>query len=399
MAILWRDAIAQHHVNLRAQGLWRERSLMSASQGGKSSINGQELVNFSSNDYLGLSQNPALVERGQQALAAYGVGSGASHLVCGHHSLHHQLEHSLAEFVGAERALLFSSGYMANLALAHALCNKGDLLLMDKLNHASLIDSAKLSGAIFKRYAHADTGHAERVMQNASFDRCLIASDGVFSMDGDIAPIEQLAGLSKANSGLLLIDDAHGFGVLGSEGRGALNCRGLSPSGDILLMATLGKAFGGYGAFVAGDEIFIDHLIQTARTYIYTTALPPLLSACALEALSIVKDGALQDKLSQNISHFKAVAHERKLSLMPSLTAIQPIVIGSNQAASSISQALRDSGFYVSAIRPPTVPKNTARLRVTLSASHSFEQIDALLSCLSMNLNVLAPTRIGLLDE
>ena len=201
--------------------------------------------------------------------------------------------------------------------------------------------------------------------------------------------------MSKANHGMLLIDDAHGFGVLGNQGRGSLEQHGFSPTGDVLMMATLGKAFGGYGAFVAGDEIFIEHLIQTARTYIYTTALPPMLAASSLEALRIVQDGALQAKLSQNISHFKAIASEQKLSLMPSSTAIQPIMVGSNELASSISKALYDSGFYVSAIRPPTVPKNTARLRVTLSASHSFDQIDALLACLSKQVKTFDPTPSG----
>lgn len=391
----WRDAIAQHHVSLRAHGLWRERSLVRATQGVKSSIGNRELINFSSNDYLGLAQNTSLIHKSRQALEVFGVGSGASHLVCGHHTLHHQLEQSLAEFVGAERALLFSSGYMANLALAQAFCSKDDLLLMDKLNHASLIDSAKLSAASFKRYAHADMGHAEKILQKMSFNRCLIASDGVFSMDGDIAPIEYLIKLSKDNSGLLLIDDAHGFGVIGAQGRGSLNQEGLSPTGDMLMMATLGKAFGAYGAFVAGDSIFIEHLIQTARTYIYTTAQPPMLAASALEALRIVQDGALQDKLSQNISRFKAIAGERNLPLMASSTAIQPVMIGSNELAMSIGNALFDSGFYVSAIRPPTVPKNTARLRITLSASHTFDQIDALLSCLSKHANMFDPTRGG----
>lgn len=389
MTTPWRDAIAQHHVTLRAHGLWRERSMMVSTPGGESSIDSRQLINFSSNDYLGLSQNAALIQKSQEAIEAYGVGSGASHLVCGHHALHHQLEQSLAEFVGAERALVFSSGYMANLALAQAFCSKGDLLLMDKLNHASLIDSAKLSAATFKRYAHADIGHAERILQKASFSRCLISSDGVFSMDGDIAPIKQLTDLSKANCGLLVVDDAHGFGVLGDQGRGVLNQQGFSPTGDVLMMATLGKAFGCYGAFVAGDAIFIEHLIQTARTYIYTTALPPMLAASSLEALRVVQNGDLQAKLSQNISYFKARACERELSLMPSSTAIQPIMVGSNEMALSISKALYDSGFYVSAIRPPTVPKNTARLRVTLSASHSFDQIDALLSCLSKQVKKL----------
>ncbi len=395
MITSWRDAIVLHHDALRAQGLWRERSMLHATQGAEASIDNRELINFSSNDYLGLAQNASLIDKSKKALNVYGVGSGASHLVCGHHALHQQLEQSLAEFVGAERALVFSSGYMANLALAQAFCNKGDLLLMDKLNHASLIDSAKLSAASFKRYAHADTAHAEKILHKASFNRCLIASDGVFSMDGDIAPIEQLIVMSKANHGMLLIDDAHGFGVLGNQGRGSLEQHGFSSTGDVLMMATLGKAFGGYGAFVAGDEIFIEHLIQTARTYIYTTALPPMLAASSLEALRIVQDGALQAKLSQNISHFKAIASEQKLSLMPSSTAIQPIMVGSNELASSISKALYDSGFYVSAIRPPTVPKNTARLRVTLSASHSFDQIDALLACLSKQVKTFAPIPSG----
>lgn len=379
----WRDAIAEHHVNLRAHGLRRERSIVSTVQGVESIINNRDLVNFSSNDYLGLAHNASLIQKSKQALAAYGVGSGASHLVCGHHALHHQLELELAGFVGAERALLFSSGYAANLAIAQAFCDKRDLLLMDKLNHASLIDSAKLSAATFKRFAHADLDHAAKILQKASFNRCLIASDGVFSMDGDIAPIEKLVALSKDNRGLLFIDDAHGFGVLGSCGQGTLNDSGFSPTGELLMMATLGKAFGGYGAFIAGDEIFIEHLIQTARSYIYTTALPPMLAASAIEALRIVRDGSRRSKLAQNIQHFKHAARELNIPIMPSSTAIQPILVGSNESASGLSNALYNHGYYVSAIRPPTVPKNTARLRVTLSSSHSCDQIDALLSCIS----------------
>jgi len=342
------------------------------------------LLNFSSNDYLGLANHPELIEAAKQSLEQWGVGSGASHLVCGHLEPHHKLEQKIASFVGAERAVLFSTGYMANLAVATALTSKRDLILQDKLNHASLIDGARLSDAQFKRYAHGNVSHAQTILASSRCDKALIMTDGVFSMDGNIAPLIQLKQLSDDHDALLFIDDAHGLACMGESGRGALELAGLTPCENVLLMGTLGKAVGSFGAFVAGDALYIEQLIQSARSYIYTTAIPPVVAATSMASIELIEQQGtvLRDSLERNIEQFKRGAQELGLTLMDSNSAIQPLVLGDEDKALALSARLYDQGFLVTAIRPPTVPKGSARLRFTLSASHSSDQITQLLNAL-----------------
>ena len=384
MSTQWQKNIADRQQSLKSNSLWRSRREVASAQQASITVNDDSLVNFSSNDYLGLANNPSLIKAAQQAVEQWGVGSGASHLVCGHQSPHHQLEERLANFVGAERALLFSTGYMANLAVATALASKQDIILQDKLNHASLIDGARLSDAQFKRYAHTDIEHAENILQRTEFDKALLMTDGVFSMDGNIAPLTELKKLADNYQGLLLVDDAHGLACMGQTGRGALELSGLSPQDNVLLMGTLGKAVGSFGAFVAGDASYIEQLIQSARSYIYTTAMPPGVAATSLASIELIEQGGAQMRsaLQHNINHFKEGVLRLGLTLMPSDSAIQPLVLGDEERAIRLSDALYDQGFLVTAIRPPTVPKGSARLRFTLSAPHSLKQIDELLSVL-----------------
>jgi len=384
----WRESVASRHQATLDAGLWRTRKTLSSEQGVETIIDGRSVINFSSNDYLGLAAHEFLKQAAAKACRDFGVGSGASHLVCGHHQLHHQLEAELATFVGAERSILFSSGYMANLAMASTFLTKGDLLLQDKFNHASLIDGAKLSASQFKRYAHCDVEHAATLLNANEFNRCMIATDSVFSMDGDIAPLRQLQLLAANHQALLLIDDAHGFGLMGAAGRGALSSQGLSPVAEVLMMGTLGKALGCYGAFVAGDALYIEHLKQFARPYIYTTALPPSVPASVLAALSVLAEegNTLRARLDANISYFKQVAGQHAVTLRPSSTAIQVVIIGDSNQAVNISSALFNQGINLTAIRPPTVARGSARLRVALSAAHTFGQIDRLVELLSQQM-------------
>lgn len=391
----WRESVASKHQAALDAGLWRTRKTLSSHQGVETMIDGRSVINFSSNDYLGLASHEFLKQAAAKACRDFGVGSGASHLVCGHHQLHHQLEFELARFVGAEQSILFSNGYMANLAIASTFLSKGDLLLQDKLNHASLIDSAKLSASQCKRYAHCDLEHAAKLLDTNEFNRCMIVTDSVFSMDGDIAPLRQLQLLASKQQALLMVDEAHGFGLMGGAGQGALSSLGLSPVADVLMMGTLGKALGCYGAFVAGDALYIEHLKQFARPYIYTTALPPSVSASVLAALSVLAEEGdmLRARLDANIRYFKRVAGQHAVTLRPSTTAIQVVIIGDADHAVAISSALFDQGINLTAIRPPTVARGSARLRVALSAAHTFDQIDRLVELLSQQLK---QNRVGL---
>ena len=381
----WFDALEKRQRILKDASLWRSRRELNSPQQARINVSGSSLVNFSSNDYLGLANLPELSSVACREVQQWGIGSGASHLVCGHQAPHHKLEQSLADFVGAERAILFSTGYMANIAVASALTTKRDLILQDKLSHASLIDGARLSDAKFKRYAHGNSEHAKTLLNNTKFENALLMTDGVFSMDGNVAPLDELTQLIDEKEALLLVDDAHGFACLGASGKGALELFGLTPTGNILLMATLGKAVGSFGAFVAGDEIFIEQLIQTARSYIYTTALPPAVAATSNAAIEYIAHNGetLRKSLLANINQFKQGINKIGLELMPSESAIQPLVLGDEQRALAFSHALQEQGFLVSAIRPPTVPKGSARLRFTLSVSHSSGDIDRLLQAVN----------------
>jgi 8-amino-7-oxononanoate synthase len=345
---------------------------------------GRELTDFSSNDYLGLAGHPALADAMSECAARTGSGSGASHLVSGHGHEHAQLEEELAAFTGRERALLFSNGYMANLAVMTVLAGRGERVLLDRLCHASLIDGARLSGAAFRRYAHADAGAAARLAAADPGHTCLIATDGVFSMDGDVAPLPQLAQTARAHGLWLIVDDAHGLGVLGTTGRGALEVYGLDAGAVPVLVGTLGKAFGSYGAFVAGSASLIELLIQKARTYIYTTALPEAVAAATRAALKVAQaEGWRRERLSALTARFRAAAAVAGVPLTASATPIQPIVLGDAAAALNAQRTLAQAGFWVVAIRPPTVPPGGARLRVTLSAAHTDAQVDELVTHLA----------------
>jgi 8-amino-7-oxononanoate synthase len=368
---------------LQQDGLYRRRRITDSAQGAELTIDGRTLLNFCSNDYLGLAAHPALREAFIDAAQHWGVGSGAAHLINGHSRVHHELEEALAEFSGYPRALLFSTGYMANLGVAQALCGRGDAVFEDRLNHASLLDAGLLSGARLQRYAHNDTADLDARLAAREKGEKLVASDGVFSMDGDLAPLPDLVGSCKRQDAWLMIDDAHGIGVLGQEGRGSLEHHDLPTDAVPIYMATLGKALGSAGAFVAGSEDLIEYLIQKARTYIYTTASPPAVAAATLRSLQLVREeGWRREHLARLIQRFRSAAEQLGLPLMDSPTPIQPLLVGDSQRASTMSQGLLERGILVSAIRPPTVPQGTARLRITLSAAHEESQIDRLLDAL-----------------
>lgn len=346
-------------------------------------VDGVELLDFAGNDYLGLSADAAL--RGAwSAAATAGVGAGASHLVSGHHASHARLERYLAEWLGAPRALLLGSGYAANLAVLQALLGADDTCVQDRLNHASLIDGARLAGCRLLRYPHADVAAAERQLARVAGGLALLATDGVFSMDGDLAPLAELATLARRHAALLYVDEAHALGVLGPHGAGSVAAAGLDHRDVSLRLCTLGKAIGGYGAVLVGDGDLIEYLLQTARPYIYTTALPPALAETLCVAVERARDGdSLRAQLYAHIERFRVGAERLGLPLLSSCTPIQPLLLGDNARTVAVAEALRARGFWVGAIRPPTVPVGRARLRITLSAAHTGDQVEALLAALA----------------
>ncbi len=367
---------------LKEKSLYRLRRVLAGPQGPEVTLKGRRYLNFSSNDYLGLAAHPALAEAARRGLAEYGLGSGAAHLVTGHSAAHHAFEEELAAFTGRQRSLLFSSGYMANLGVASALLKRGDRVLEDRLNHASLLDAGLLSGARFARYEHGDVADLQKHLVEID-GRTLVMTDGVFSMDGDVAPLPGLARTAENAGAFLMVDDAHGFGVLGKHGRGSLEHHGLGPADVPVLMGTLGKACGGFGAFVAGSDALVESLIQGARTYIYTTATPPALAEAGRAALKLLQsEGWRRDTLHALITRFRAGAAQLDLKLLPSETAIQPLLVGESAAALKLADALRQQGILAVAIRPPTVPAGSARLRLTLTAAHTGAQVDRLLEAL-----------------
>jgi len=367
----------------RQQHLYRSRSVINGPQDVELQCNGKQLLSFCSNDYLGLANHPALIQSMQQGAERYGVGSGASHLVTGHSAAHHQLEEALAEFTQRPRALLFSSGYLANLGVISALATKRDTLHEDRLNHASLIDAARLSDATLRRYPHIDSDALNKRLAKQGDSNPFIITDGVFSMDGNIAPLPQLATAAASHNATLMVDDAHGIGVIGDHGRGAIEHFNLSLDDVPILVGTLGKAFGTFGAFVAGSDELIETLIQQARSYIYTTALPPAVAHATLTSLKLIETEAWRrEHLQTLIKRFRDGAQQLGLNLMPSTTPIQPLIIGDSETALHISEQLQQQGVLISAIRPPTVPEGTARLRITFSASHTEAHIGQLLSAL-----------------
>ncbi|MEE4692803.1 8-amino-7-oxononanoate synthase [Pseudomonas viridiflava] len=366
----------------RHEHLYRQRPLLQTPQGPLVVVDGKPLLAFCNNDYMGLANHPEVIAAWQAGAERWGVGGGASHLVIGHSTPHHELEEALAEMTGRPRALLFSNGYMANLGTVTALVGQGDTVLEDRLNHASLLDAGLLSGARFSRYLHNDVTSLESRLKTAVGDT-LVVTDGVFSMDGDVADLPALSRAAKAKGAWLMVDDAHGFGPLGANGAGLVEHFGLSMEDVPVLIGTLGKSFGTSGAFVAGSEELIETLIQFARPYIYTTSQPPALACATLKSLELLRtEQWRREHLSHLIRQFRQGAEQLGLQLMDSFTPIQPILIGDAGRALRLSQLLRERGVMVTAIRPPTVPVGSARLRVTLSAAHTEAQVQLLLNAL-----------------
>jgi len=371
----------------RNSSLYRTRQIIDGPQGVSVRLEGREYLSFCSNDYLGLANHPDVVAAFHRGLDRFGAGSGAAHLITGHSRAHHELEAALADFVRRPRALLFSTGYMANLGVLAALAGRGSQVFEDRGNHASLLDGARLSGARLVRYRHADAVDLARRLESASGTDSVVATDGVFSMDGDIAPLPALAQTAAAHAAWLLVDDAHGLGVIGPQGRGSLAACGLGMDQVPILMGTLGKAFGTFGAFVAGSEELVETLIQEARTWIYTTAPPPAIAVATLAALRLAEsEDWRRAHLQLLVQRFRAGAARLGLNLCDSATPIQPVIVGTSEAALRWSAALRESGILITAIRPPTVPEGTARLRITFSATHSEAQVDRLLDTLEQTL-------------
>ena len=380
-----RHTLQEFLASQTAQHLYRKRSIVDSPQDVELMLDGKPYLNFCSNDYLGHANHPKVIEAFIAGAKRYGVGSGASHLITGHSRAHHELEEALAEFVGRPRALLFSTGYMANLGVISALLQKGDAIFEDRLNHASLLDGGLLSQARLQRYQHSDSRDLYNKVAASKAGTKLIASDGVFSMDGDLAPVMDLANVARQHDAWLLIDDAHGLGVIGQRGRGLLEQAGASSDDVPILMGTLGKAIGTFGAFVAGEDALIETLVQKARSYIYTTATPPAVAMATLASLQLIDSEAWRrDTLWNNILLFRELAQQAGIGLSDSSTAIQPVIIGEVERALQISAALRQRGVLVTAIRPPTVPQGTARLRITLSAAHRAEHISRLVEAMQV---------------
>ncbi|WP_250654884.1 8-amino-7-oxononanoate synthase [Alkalimarinus coralli] len=379
------ESLASELEERKKKHLYRSRRLLQSPQGSEVLLDNKRFLAFCNNDYLGLANHPDVVNAFRQAANECGVGGGASHLVNGHHQQHHQLEEELAEFTGRDRVLLFSNGYMANIGAVNALLGKGDSVLEDRLNHASLLDAGLLSGARFQRYHHADSESlAQRLVNLPSTNRrSLVVTDGVFSMDGDIPPLPELVATCRQNNAWLMVDDAHGFGTLGRNGGGCIEHFELGQDDVQVLVGTLGKAFGTAGAFVAGSELLIDTLVQNARSYIYTTAMPPAVAAATRVSLKLLQNEHWRrERLADLIKRFRNGAVQLGYELMDSFSPIQPIVIGSEEKALALAAWLEEQGVLITAIRPPTVPKGTARLRVTLCAEHTEQQVDRLLDLL-----------------
>lgn len=371
---------------LAAAGLTRRRRLLESPCGRTATVDGKNVLNFASNDYLGLAGNAEIAQAMADGALQWGAGSGASHLVSGHLAPHEALEKEIAAFVGFPRALTFSTGYLANLAIVPTLAGRGAATFSDKLNHASLIDAmqlAKANGAEVQRYPHGDVTALERLLATSTTATKLIVTDAVFSMDGDLAPLPLLYALAERYDAWLVIDDAHGFGVLGKNGRGSLSHFNLLATPRILLMGTLGKAAGVGGAFVAGSETAVEFLLQKARSYIFTTAAPPAIACALSKSLALIENGdARRANLFARIGQLRDGLAGLPWQLLPSATAIQPLIVGDNEAALALANALWERGFWVPAIRPPTVPKGTARLRISLSAAHNAGDIDHLITAL-----------------
>jgi len=377
------DRVDAQRIEREGLGRRRVRRVVARRDGVGCEVDGRWLLDFCGNDYLGLAQHFAVAGALQDGAARHGAGGIASHLVSGHHAAHEALERELADWLQVPAALAFGSGFAANLAVLQSLLGDGDVCVQDKLDHASLIDAARLAGCRLRRYPHADAEGALRQLRAHPEGAAVLATDGVFSMDGDVAPLRQLALVARAQDALLYVDDAHGIGVRGPDGRGSVAEARLGIAEAPLQLATFGKALGSHGAAVCGDAVLVRHIAETARPYIYTTAIPPAQAAATLAAVKLARgEQWRRDKLQETIAHFRAGARRRGLPLLESDTPIQPLQVGDDHAAVAMSQALEARGFWVAAIRPPTVPEGTARLRITLSAGHERLQVDALLQAL-----------------
>lgn len=381
-------ALALDSGQLLREGLHRKERIVEGRNGVEIKLDGKWLINFCSNDYLGLASHPKIKHAMQDAVDRYGTGSTASPLVCGKSTLHEALEQKLARITGRERALILSCGYMANLAIQSALsAAHGQLIIQDRLCHASMVDGSILSRANLKRYLHCDPGSLESILKKAGSRPALVLTESVFSMDGDIAPLPELSQVCRQHNACLIVDDAHALGVIGKNGLGSMDYFSLDQTQVPLIMATFGKALGAYGAFVAGSDKLIETLVQRARPYIYSTALPAPVVAAVLEALDILQqEPCRRDRLQKAVKRFQAGAKRIGISTASTNTPIQPIMVGDAKKAVAISRLLEQDGIFISAIRPPTVPRNTSRLRITLSADHSEAQIDRLLDLLAARL-------------
>ena len=380
--MIWKELESQLS-GLADSHLLRTRKTLETGCSTHVSVDGKPLLAFCSNDYLGLASHPAIQEAVCKAVRQWGTGSGGSHVVNGHMTPHQMLEEALAQFVGADRTLYYSTGYMANIGVVPTLVGRGDAVFADRLNHASLIDAVQLSRADHRRYAHKDMAQLEKMLAASDAKRKLILSDAVFSMDGDVAPLKELLDLAEQYDAWLVLDDAHGFGVLGQEGRGSLDHFGIPFHPRLVYIGTLGKAAGVSGAFVAGSSTVIEWLMQRSRSYIFTTASSPVIAAALLASLELVRQG---DDLRGQLRQLAQSLHEglqgTAWRILPSFTAIHPIIVGENDAVLKVSEALMDRGIWVPAIRPPTVPKGQARLRISLSASHTLADVGRLVSAL-----------------
>ena len=382
----WTKQLTDNLAERQAAGRYRRQRTRLGEQGVNVVVDGQKRLSFCSNDYLGLASHPALKKAFIDAVEQEGVGAGAAHLLTGHSRYHQDLEVALAEFTGQQRTLLFSSGYQANMGIIDGLMTRGDAVIQDKLNHASLLDGSRLSEAELLRYPHANMSLLQKRLHKASTAKHkLIVSDGVFSMDGDIAPLPEIMAQAKQHQAAVLLDEAHGLGVLGEHGRGSVEHWNIAQDELPIVMGTFGKAFGTSGAFVAADEAVIETLIQQARSYVYTTAQPAAIAAATLASLKLVEEEHWRrEKLQSLISQFRTGANELGLNIMDSLTPIQPVLIGDDKQAIKIGKALEEKGILVGVIRPPTVPEGSARLRITFSANHSEQDVTQLLDALEV---------------
>ena len=379
-----RARVAEQHAQREAQHRVRRLRTVVRREGIGCEVDGRWLLNFCGNDYLGLSQHFSINSALQDGAARNGYGSTGSPLVCGRHAAHAALERAIAEWLGYPRALLFDSGYVANLAVLQAFLGEGDICVQDRLDHASLIDGARLSGAMLRRYPHGDAEGALRQLRSNVDGAAMVATDGVFSMDGDIAPLKQLALIARVQHATLYVDDAHGIGVVGDEGRGCVAAANLGPAEVPLQLVTLGKSLGGYGAVVVGEADYIEHLVQAARGFIYSTAPPPALAVASLQAVKLARsEHWRRERLESLIARFREKMQQLGFELPASTTPIQPVPCGDEQSALAMSAALENEGLWVAAIRPPTVPDNASRLRVTLSALHTPSEINMLVQALA----------------